>query len=687
MFNYDAAFSRNFGWVSRNEQQILKTKRVAIAGAGGVGGEHLVTLCRLGLQNFHISDFDTFEVHNFNRQAGAFMSTIDRPKCEVMEEVARDINPDAYVKSFPDGIFAHNVDEFLEGVDVYVDSLDFFALEARRIVFQKCQDKGIPIVTAAPLGMGTAFLCFMPGKMTFEEYFRFNDVVTDDPVETEDRQYVQFLIGLSPAMLQLPYLVEPNAADFSARKGPSTPMGVKFCAGIAETNVLKILLKRGKVITAPRGQHFDAYRNKYVKTWRPFGNRNPLQKLMFKIASSKLLENYPHYEPADGLCKIEKLFEYAKWAPSGDNTQPQRIETLADNECIIHGFDTRDDVVYDLEGNASSFSLGCFIATAKIAAGKLGCDLEYALVINRKGVKPGEESYDRYPTFHFKLIENSTAQEDPLHKSIFKRTVQRKSMGTAPLSDDEKRELAAVLPDGYEVIWKESAEDKKRMAKFVFKSGFTRLNMPEAFEVHGKIVEYSSYANDNSPLRNENDKYSKDKIPAKATGLDPVGIMMSKVTLSNQDVYNAIHAMKGTMLPRVQLDYLPSLNCSAHFLLTGPKEAQTLQEYLEAGEALQRFWLKATELQLGFQPQYTPIVFSEYLRRRIDFTESKSTLDNAAQVDSDFKALFGEEEVLKAVYMGRVGRSATPVSRSVRLSLEELRYVREPGDIDVSAYI
>src|SRR3954467_6277338 len=55
-FDYDEAFSRNIGWVTEWEQQILRTKRVAIAGMGGVGGLHLLTLARLGIGAFHISD-------------------------------------------------------------------------------------------------------------------------------------------------------------------------------------------------------------------------------------------------------------------------------------------------------------------------------------------------------------------------------------------------------------------------------------------------------------------------------------------------------------------------------------------------------------------------------------------------------------------------------------------------------
>ncbi len=280
MFNYEDAFSRNIGWVTEHEQQQLRNKRVAIAGAGGVGGVHLLTLARLGIANFNISDFDDFEVHNFNRQSGAFISTIGQQKVDVMEKMAQDINPEADIIAFPDGIFEHNVDEFLKGVDLYVDALDFFALEARKTVFKKCYENNIPVVTAAPLGMGCAFLCFLPGKMTYEEYFRFNDKTT------EEDQLIQFLIGLSPAMLQRPYLVDESRVSFKEKKGPSTPMAVNLCAGIAETYALKILLNRGEILCAPYGLHFDAYRNKFVKTWRPFGNAGLIPRIMFKIAKN-----------------------------------------------------------------------------------------------------------------------------------------------------------------------------------------------------------------------------------------------------------------------------------------------------------------------------------------------------------------------------------------------------------------
>jgi molybdopterin/thiamine biosynthesis adenylyltransferase len=280
-FRYDQAFARNIGWVTLQEQALLRSKRVAIAGGGGVGGVHLLTLARLGVTKFHIADFDSFDLVNFNRQVGAMMSTLDQPKAEVLARMARDINPEIDIKVFEDGISQDNLDAFLDGVDLYVDALDFFAFDIRQRTFARCAARGIPATTVAPLGMGGALLNFMPGKMTFEQYFQWGTLPDLDKA-------IRFVVGLAPAGLHRPYLMVPEAVNFGERRGPSTIMACQICAGIAGTEALKILLGRGKVLAAPYGMQFDAYRNKLAVTWRPGGNKHPLHRLMIAIAKRQM---------------------------------------------------------------------------------------------------------------------------------------------------------------------------------------------------------------------------------------------------------------------------------------------------------------------------------------------------------------------------------------------------------------
>jgi hypothetical protein len=60
-------------------------------------------------------------------------------------------------------------------------------------------------------------------------------------------------------------------------------MACDLCAGIAATEALKVLLGRGGIVAAPWGVHFDAYKNRLRRTWRPGGNSHPLQRALIAL--------------------------------------------------------------------------------------------------------------------------------------------------------------------------------------------------------------------------------------------------------------------------------------------------------------------------------------------------------------------------------------------------------------------
>ena len=279
-FSYAEAFDRNLGWFTDAEQKSLRGKTVAIAGMGGVGGVHLLTLVRLGVAKFKIADLDQFEVANFNRQVGAMMSTLEQPKVSVLARMARDINPEVEIEEFGAGVTNQNVDAFLQGADLFIDGFDFFVLDIRRKTFTRCRELGIPAMTAAPVGMGVAFLLFTRDSMTFEDYFRFEG-------KNELRQYLNFLIGLAPSGMHRAYLADPSRLDIARRKAPSTMIGVQLCASFTGAQAVKVLLHRGEVRPAPYHYHFDAYLNKFKSGWRR-GNNTFLQRLKGDAAERML---------------------------------------------------------------------------------------------------------------------------------------------------------------------------------------------------------------------------------------------------------------------------------------------------------------------------------------------------------------------------------------------------------------
>ncbi|MBN2021380.1 MAG: ThiF family adenylyltransferase [Pirellulales bacterium] len=271
-WSYAEAFSRNLGLLSAEEQERLRASRIAIAGMGGVGGVHLATLARLGVGRFSIADPDEFETANFNRQFGAAVPTIGRPKVEVMADAARAINPEVDLRVWKEKITADNVGEFFDGADLFVDGVDFFSIEARRMLFAEARNRGIWSVTAGPIGFGTAWLTFDPAGMSFDRYFDLSDGMSHLD------QLVAFAVGLCPRATQMAYL-DLNRVDLTARTAPSAGLACQLASGVATVEALKILLGRGPLHPAPHYWQFDPYRG-LLRSGRLLGaNRNPWQRV------------------------------------------------------------------------------------------------------------------------------------------------------------------------------------------------------------------------------------------------------------------------------------------------------------------------------------------------------------------------------------------------------------------------
>jgi molybdopterin/thiamine biosynthesis adenylyltransferase/nitroreductase len=644
MFSYDDAFSRNLGWVTPAEQAILRGKRVAIAGLGGVGGSHLLTLARLGIGKFHIADFDTFDVANFNRQAGALVSTLGRPKSEVLAAMAKDVNPDLELAIFGNGIDRDNVAEFLAGADLYVDGLDFFAFDARELVFAECARRNIPATTVAPLGMGAALLNFMPGGMTFEEYFRVTG-------RTEEEKALRFLVGLAPARLHARYLVDPTRIDLASKRGPSTAMGCQLCAGIAATEALKILLRRGQVSAAPDGVHFDAFRNKLTRTRR--GNDHALQRLMLRLARRRMrAANSATAAPAPARISptVEQILDLARWAPSGDNTQVWRFQIIDDHHVVVRGLDTSADTVYDAHGWPSQIGWGAVLETMAIAATKFGFRSE----ISRRS-----DSLPATPQFDVRFVPDAAVRPDPLLSSIQTRSVQRRPLERRALTRREKDALEQAVGASYRILWLENGA-RRRMAWLLFANAKLRLTIPEAYRVHCKAIQWNA-------------QFSEDRMPDRAIGLDPMTMkLMQWVMRSWGRVQFFNRYLAGTVMPRVQLDLLPGLFCAAHFVIAARRPPQTIDDYVAAGRAMQRFWLTATQLNLQLQPEVTPLAFATYVRAGEQFSQTPGSFEAARKVAARLGDLIGDEMLERATFMGRVGAGPAPSARSLRLPLARL---------------
>lgn len=256
---------------------ILKNKTVALPGLGGAGGQHIITLARMGVGGFHIADNDYYELKNFNRQYGATLNSINQHKVKVMTDSVLNINPDIRLKSWAAFIDKSNVEDFLSGCDLVIDCVDAFNIEARRLIFNNAKEMNIPVITAGPIGYSCALLTFLPNSISFDDYIDYHEE------DSNDLNFLRFIFGLTPRPYHLKYLDTKSVNSFD-KSGSSISTSIALCSGFAGVEALKVLLNKGVIKAAPHFHYYDPFLMKFKIGYNLFGNRNPTQKLLLKLA-------------------------------------------------------------------------------------------------------------------------------------------------------------------------------------------------------------------------------------------------------------------------------------------------------------------------------------------------------------------------------------------------------------------
>jgi hypothetical protein len=348
---------------------------------------------------------------------------------------------------------------------------------------------------------------------------------------------------------------------------------------------------------------------------------------------------------------LKEILELARWAPSGDNTQVWRFELAGPDHVAVHCHDTRADTVYDLDGHPSQISYGILFETMAIAASAHGL---------RADLSRRRDSAEHRPVFDVRFVPDSSVTASPLLPAITTRSVQRRPMKTKPLHGDDKAALQAIVGPAFSVQWIEGRRDKLRTAKLMYDNARLRLSMPEAYQVHKRIIHWNS-------------QYSPDRVPDRALGVDPMTLKMMKWAMHSWSRLSKMNAVMGTWAPRLQMDLIPGIACAAHFVLKAKQEPQGIDDWVAVGRAVQRFWLALTVRGLHMQPEMTPLIFSRYVRHQRKFTETVKLHGFADQLRQRTAQLI-HTDAYTPVYMGRLGFGPAPVARSQRLSLDELMH-------------
>ena len=351
---------------------------------------------------------------------------------------------------------------------------------------------------------------------------------------------------------------------------------------------------------------------------------------------------------------LDQILDLARWAPSGDNTQPWRFEIIDGAHVVIHGVDTaqtRANCVYDLDGHPTQLSLGALIETLAIAATGFGLRAE----VTRR--PQGAQAME--PIFDVRLLPDSSVQPSPLIAAIPRRSVQRRAFQTRALTAAEKIELERCLNPGYRIRWFEGSANKWRLARLMFQSAKIRLTIEEAYQVHKSIIAWGH-------------RYSIDRVPDQSLGADPVALWFMRWAMRDWPRVQFLNRFfAGTWLPRLQMDLLPALRSGAHAALLCDHPPESIDDYVAAGRCVQRFWLTATSLGLQKQPEITPLIFSRFAREGRAFTKSGPAMVLAQEVAAAAERVIGGD-LPNVVWLARLGHAPAASARSQRRSRADL---------------
>ena len=205
-------YQRNLGVISHLEQVQLLQSKVAIIGAGGLGGTILELLTRMGIGKLIIADKDIMVDSNLNRQILSNENNLGQSKAEAAVKRVKEINSSIEIIGHSVFINPDNVKKIIEEAEVVIDALD--NLPSRFVLQKACRDLKIPLVHGAIAGFNGQLTTIFPEDKGLELIYGSDKDLPEHGSEVE---------------LGAPTVTPALIASLEAQE------------------VIKILLKRGKL--------------------------------------------------------------------------------------------------------------------------------------------------------------------------------------------------------------------------------------------------------------------------------------------------------------------------------------------------------------------------------------------------------------------------------------------------------
>jgi adenylyltransferase/sulfurtransferase len=144
------------------EQERLKSSKVLVVGAGGLGCPVLTSLATAGVGHITIADFDRVSISNIHRQPLYSPDIVGEKKVHVAANKLLTLNPFIHIEGKDLRVSPHNVEALLKDHDLILDCTD--NLETKFLLHDACMKMSIPLIAASIYQFEGQIRTFVPGQ-------------------------------------------------------------------------------------------------------------------------------------------------------------------------------------------------------------------------------------------------------------------------------------------------------------------------------------------------------------------------------------------------------------------------------------------------------------------------------------------------------------------------------------------
>lgn len=655
--------NRNIYKITPAERDKLAQLKVGVIGLS-VGQTISVTMAmERGFGEIRLADFDELELTNLNRiRAG--LSSLGLKKAVIVAREIAELDPYLNVKVFTEGVTPENIHRFFtEGgnLDILVDECD--GLDIKVLARHKCKELGIPLVQ----DMNDR------GTLDVERF----DLEPDRPFFHGTCDH----LDLSPEKIsgltneeKIPYLLPMIGIDTLSTRlhasmlevgqtittWPQLASSVILGGGLAADTCRRIALDQ---FHASGRWHIDLEElvcDDPAPVFEPF---TPELVAPLAISAMERLANAAAEEVAEGQAvsnqQLNELVGAAVLAPTAGNMQPWKW-LWRHNRLFLFRDPERAGGIGDYDNICSNIGLGAALENLVLKAHALGLEVcskpfpladNSALVAVVSFVETGSASTESHT-------------QGGLANVLNKRCTNRNVSVREPIASEALHELkstAATVP-GARLQFLEVQPQIEAAAELIASAERLRVLLPEGH--HDFFTRELRW----TPAQAQQTRDGLDLRTVDVTESERIGLWVARqpdVMALLRD-WQAGEAMKKVTRKVVQ-------SAGAVGLLTLPNYSQ--RAFVEGGRLMQRVWLRATQLQLAFQPVSGSLFFFPRLNAN---EQDQLPADIAAQfraLRTDFEKLFETKPGEAEVFMFRLAQAPPPEVFSLRRPVEDVLFV------------